>query len=359
MRRIKDAKITLISLCARGKNRLPVLYKADGNSVTFEPLVKAPADFDERGELLAVVYAPEQRDADGDVADANTIRKMAHSYARDGRGLDIHHDGKPLAKSAAYVAESFIIQKGDERFAGWKNDAGAEVDVTGGWGILVQIEDPALRKAYREGAWNGVSMFGQAVVETGKSDLATQLVDTFKALLAQGDQRTHEEDDMKPEELSAALAKNNEELAKSLTTSIATAVAAEVAKALKPPEQKPEDKKGDTKPDAEAAPVFKGDRTNLEDVRKHRDAVKAYELRKGVDWSKPESIEKYEAELEKLAKAKGDGKGDGKGGDTTEPAGSNADGQDTSPLAKADTKEAVTLGKSMAKYAMGTPSAKS
>lgn len=350
MRRIKDAKITLISLCARGKNKLPVLYKADGNSVTLEPLVKASADFDERGELLAVVYAPEQRDADGDIADAETVRKMAHSYARDGRGLDIHHDGKPLEKVRAYVAESFIIQKGDPRFAGWKNESGAEVDVTGGWGILVQIDDPALRKAYRDGAWNGVSMFGQAVVEAGKSEIETLLVDTFKAVLAQSGQRTsHEDDDMKPEELTAALTKNNEDLVTKIVPKLAETVAAEVAKALKPADPKPDAKteaKTEAKP--EVAPVFKGDPSKPEDVKAFREELAAFELRKGVDWTNPKSVDEY---LAKLEKAKGQKPEGNEGG---EPAGSNADhGNETSQLSKAGTADALKLGVSMAHFAMG------
>ena len=119
-RRIRNAKITHVSLCQAGKNKLPVLYKADGKDrVRFESLAKATDKFDDQGELLTVVYAPEHRDVDGDIASAEAIKKMAYSFARDGQGLDIEHDGKVLPREDAYVAESFLIAKGDERFADW------------------------------------------------------------------------------------------------------------------------------------------------------------------------------------------------------------------------------------------------
>jgi hypothetical protein len=165
-RRIKKARAQFISLVPRGANGLTCLYKSADSTVTFGPLSK----FDEeRGEMLAVVYAPEVRDSQGDIASADVIKEMAYASAREGVELDIRHDNKPVGKERAFIAEKFIVQKGDQRFAGWKDYQGRAVDVTGGWAIVAKIDDPALRKLYKDGGWNGVSLQGPAEVEIEKS----------------------------------------------------------------------------------------------------------------------------------------------------------------------------------------------
>jgi hypothetical protein len=167
MRRIKKAKITFISLVPKGANRLPVLYKADGQ-IEFHSLTKMV----EQGELLSVVYAPNVVDSQGDIAEAQVIKDMAHDFLKRGGKIDLQHNGEAVSADRAFVAESFIIAKGDERFKNFKDYEGQPVNVTGGWGLVIKIEDPELRKLYREGQWNGVSMFGTAQVEevAGKSE---------------------------------------------------------------------------------------------------------------------------------------------------------------------------------------------
>lgn len=214
MRRIKKAKIEFISLVPAGANKMPVLYKADG-MVEFDTLVKASED---AGELLAVVYAPEHRDSQGDIASAEVIKDMAYDAARRGVEIDLRHDGKPVGRERAYVAESFLVAKGDERFAGWKDRDDSEVDLTGAWATVIKIEDPELRRLYREGVWGGVSMAGRAeVVATTKSDDEAPSWFT-KALQALGLGRDSNEDDidMKKEELQEILKEQFVELAKAL-----------------------------------------------------------------------------------------------------------------------------------------------
>ena len=172
-RRIKKARAQFISLVPRGANGLTCLYKSADSTVEFGPLSKFDED---KGELVSVVYAPEIRDSQGDIASAEVIKDMAYASAREGVDLDIRHDGKVLSKDRAYIAERFIIQKGDPRFQGWKNYAGQPVDVTGGWGIVAKIEDPALRKLYKDGAWNGTSLQGPAECEIEKSDIDVDAV---------------------------------------------------------------------------------------------------------------------------------------------------------------------------------------
>lgn len=310
-RRIKSAKITFISLCARGANKLPVVFKADGHS-EFRPLLKAAASFDERGELLACVYAPDHVDSQGDFADAEAIHKMQRESTRDGFNLDIHHDGKALPKDAVFVAENFLIAKGDERFSGWKDYNGNDVDLTGGWGLVLKVEDEGLRKKYRDGEWNGVSMFGQAEVETIKSDGEPnfeRFMTEFSKRFSPNTSNTPDtEDDMKPEELKKAIEDNNGALATALVAALATAG---IVKA----DAKPDGKDGDAKDDATPVVKFDGDPMNPEDVKKHRNKLAVAALQKGVDWSDPTSVAEYEtklADFQKSQKPDDDDKGKGK-----------------------------------------------
>lgn len=165
-RRIKKANIKFISLVPKGANQLQPVYKSDG-SFKFDALHKFD---DDKGELTSVVYAPNLRDSQGDIADADVVKQMAYDYVSNGAHIDIRHDEKPLSKEKARIAESFIVQKTDERFHGWQDYNGNDVELEGAWATVIKIDDPDLRKKYRDGEWAGVSMGGTAVVEQEKAD---------------------------------------------------------------------------------------------------------------------------------------------------------------------------------------------
>jgi hypothetical protein len=161
-RRIKKAKINFLSLCPRGANQLPTILKDDG-TFTLQTLVKASEDFDVKGELLNVVYAPELRDSQGDIASAEVIKEAMYDSSKSGMNIDIRHNNVAVPKDKAFIAESFIVQKGDARFADFKDYTGKAVDVTGAWATVVKIEDAELKRLYKTGEWNGVSMGGSGV----------------------------------------------------------------------------------------------------------------------------------------------------------------------------------------------------
>jgi hypothetical protein len=257
MRRITKAKITFLSLCPKGKNKLPTIFKEDGG-IEVGMLTK---DMSEEGVILALVYAPEVRDADGDIASAAVIKDMAYSAARDGMALDLRHDGVALKKEQAFVAEQFIVQKGDPRFEGMLSYDGQAVDPTGSWGVVIKVDDPQLRARYRSGEWGGVSMFGTAeVVHTSKSD-DDGLADRIVARLTK--KITQEEDTMTNEQIQT--------LAKAITDGVVAGIAksAEAAPAAAAP--------AEAAP-AAAAPVFKGDPTCVEDVKAYREALHKHDL---------------------------------------------------------------------------------
>jgi hypothetical protein len=169
MRRILKASIKFLSLVRRGANNMPVVYKSEEPLVEVRSLSKAQ----DNGELLVLCYPPDYRDAEGDIAAAEVVKEMAYEFARNGSKLDVFHDGKELSREQAFVAESFIIQKGDPRFAGWKDYDGKIVDPTDSWGAVIKINDLALREEVKNQKISGVSVYGPAVVALNKSDSKT------------------------------------------------------------------------------------------------------------------------------------------------------------------------------------------
>ncbi len=255
-RRFKKGRIDFLTLCHRGANNQPVVYKADG--LTPRVVLKATED---KGEVTALVYVPEVRDNQGDIASAEVIKNMAYGFAEAGHQIDILHNEIAVAPERAFVAENFIVQKGDPRFAGWKDYNGNPIDPTGAWGVVVKVNDPALRALYKDGKWNGVSMGG-----TG------DFVDETKVGKAQ------EKDDMNEEQVTALVKKILSEMA--------------------PKSEEPKAK----------APVFKGDisRATPKQLREHAAAVKKAQRFADVDMNDPESLEAVAAEIEaeeKVAKA--------------------------------------------------------
>lgn len=284
---------------------MPVIYKADTQTVDFDMLVKEGDDFMEKGELTAIVYAPESRDSQGDIASAEVIKQMMYDSARDGVEIDLRHDGAAVSKDAAYIAESFIVQKDDPRFEGITDYDGSPVDPTGAWGTVIKIDDPLLRQKYRDGEWNGVSMGGTAVVESEKSADDVERVLAGMAKLLNGgdsDKNTEGDFDMDPKELAAALKESNADLAKSIVDGVKAAIIEIVPTKKDDAATKPEETKKETPP----APVFKGDPTNENDVLNFQKKLALHKIRTETDWSDPASVGEYLAKMAEFKEEFGD-----------------------------------------------------
>lgn len=297
-RRIKKADIEFISLVPAGANKFRSIYKADG-SCELETLSK----LNDQGELTAVVYAPEHRDSQGDIADAAVIKDAARGFIAKGAKIDIRHDGKPVDAKKAYVAESFIIHKGDERFDdGWEDKDGNAVDLTGAWATVIQLEDPDLRDKYRSGEWQGVSMGGTAIVEQEKEHndgtAVNKLCDLLSKALtpAQTQPTPNEEDDMTPEQLTT--------LTKALTDGF-DALGNKIEKSIETKLGKSDEGEGNgnkPKPNTEEPkePVFKGSRSDGNALRKHAIEVQLFRLEKETDLGDPDQVEEYLEKTEEL-----------------------------------------------------------
>ena len=273
--RIVKANITHLSLCPRGANRMPVIWKS-GDILELDTIVKASEKFDEDGLLTAVVYAPEVEDAQGEIASAEVIKDMAYGAHRNGLKVDIRHDQKELKKEDAHIVESFLIQKGDPRFTMFKTYEGEVVDVTGGWATVIKIDNAELRKQYRSGEWNGVSMGG-----------------TAKRILEKS-----EDIEMTKEEMQALLKESNKELTASLITGLT-----EVAKQFIPaPVAKTEPAPATSPAPTDAVPILKdADRINPVKIKEYQVALKKFNLAKSVtDWTDEAQVAKYADELAAL-----------------------------------------------------------
>jgi hypothetical protein len=311
-KRIIQGKIFKVSYVKRGANRLPALLKSDG-TLELSPITKFD---DERGELLCVVYAPETRDSQGHIASADVVKDMCHGYARDGEGLDIQHDGQTLTKEQAYVAENFLVQPGDPRFAGFTDDLGRSVDVTGGWAQVHKIDDENIRESFRKGDLSQVSLQGEGVLEDDDEMNKEAIESILTAFISKLDPSpTPSGDiDMDATELQTMLAKSNTELVASLSE----AISEQLNKSAEP---------GDA-PEADEAPKFTGDPLLKSDVQAHQKALAAHAILSKVDWDSPASVSAYLATLTKEDDNADQGR---EGGD---PVGSDAD--EAEGLSKAD-----------------------
>jgi len=263
----------MLSLLARGATQLPVLYKGEAMA-TLEDLglQSVLTKGEEEGLLTAVVWPVDNADDTGLKANRKVVQQMAHDAMIDGVGIDMNHDGKLLTKEQAALVESFIIQAGDPRFVDLKDYSGNLVDAEGAWGSVIKIQDPEIRRLYREDEWNAVSMMGPALVSK-----------------AQASNPSPEDTPMTPEQFAAmtklieAQAKSIEDLQK-VNVEKAELVKAEKAKA-------------DAAAEAEKTVLikFEGDQSKSKDVQAHLAKINLSQ----VDFNDAEAVAAHLATLTK------------------------------------------------------------
>lgn len=329
-RRILKAQVRFISLCPRGKNQFQTIYKSeDAAGADTETQLLVKEGMSEQGEILAIVWKPNTPDIDGDVADEAVVKDMMYEAARNGFDVDIRHDEKVVGKDKAFVAQTFIVQKDDPRFAGLKDYDGNAVDPTGSWGVVIKIDDPELRKRYRDKEWNGVSMGGRAKFEPVTKESET---------------------DMTAEQIAA------------LTQGIISGVSAGVKAAIDPLAKQVEDlkkavetgtvKKEAPKPGA-AKPI-----TSAFELRKASLVARRAKLTEDLDLTDADAVEAVSKEVEEIdAQLVELNKEDRKNAASRAPSG-NGKGEDKSKggyfegISKSDEDaEVVNLGRGMANYA--------
>lgn len=268
-RRIKSAKISLISLVPRGANQTRSLFK-DRDAIELSAIAK----LDVEGYLTAIVYRPDSTDSQGDVADHAAIKQAAHDFLAnmEGNGIDVLHDCEPVGNDRAQICETFIVQKNDPRFANITDDQGEPIDATGAWAVIIKIHDPDLQSRYATGEWVGVSMYGDAVVEP--------------ILKRPAGQPTQPQESKVDEKQMA-------ELLKQFGATLSATIVEGLSKALKPVEVPAP---APVEPVAKSVP-FEGDYSDPAAIAAHAEKV----LFASLDMSKTADIVKWQAHLAKKA----------------------------------------------------------
>lgn len=286
--RILGGYISHLSLCAAGANNIQTVYKSEAGDEETISISCTSKGMTEQGEIYSAVYVPELVDLQGDLASKEAIKQLAYSFSKAGKGIDIRHDEKVMPKDAVYVAESFIIPEGHPQFKDMKTYEGNPVDVTGGWGVVVKVDDPELRKLYRSGEWQGISMGGVT---------AKRPESTLGQVVKEINVNAKEETDMEAKEMLALLTENN----KSLVTLLAPAFGEAVTKALTP--EKPEEETKKELGMGLTIPVLP-DGATTEHIEHFGKCLKVYEISQTVDRTDMDSILKYQAAKEAIMAGK-------------------------------------------------------
>ncbi|MDR1008022.1 MAG: XkdF-like putative serine protease domain-containing protein [Campylobacteraceae bacterium] len=172
-KKLKNIEITHISLVKAGANNRTFIYKSKAADPAYENIVQIAKQDVEKGIVYGIVYEPDTVDAQGDFATAEEIQKAAYGFmkALNNRNVDKNHAFKGVD---AYVAESWIVRKGDTLFPDAKE---------GTWAVAIQLESDAIKKSVKNGEFEGLSMAGTAIKEdVQKAADDKGVVETIKSI---------------------------------------------------------------------------------------------------------------------------------------------------------------------------------
>ncbi|MEK5238054.1 XkdF-like putative serine protease domain-containing protein [Paenibacillus sp. FSL L8-0470] len=149
--KLKDAKITHISLVDKGANGVPfAIIKADGKNAIQKQVQIAKVD-DAKRVVIGVVYQPDVLDAHEDEMEAEEIEKAAHLFMEKQHtyNIDKQHD---LEVDKGYVVESYI--------APCDMEIGDQIIAKGSWVAGVKVTDDDTWDSIKKGEITGFSMWG-------------------------------------------------------------------------------------------------------------------------------------------------------------------------------------------------------
>jgi hypothetical protein len=159
--KMKDAKITHLSLVDKGANGVPfAIIKAAGKNAIQKQVQIAKVD-DTKHIVIGVVYQPDVEDAHGDMMDAVEIEKAAHLFMEGQHtyNIDKQHD---LDADKGYVVESYI--------APCDMEIGDQVIAKGSWVAGVKVTDDDTWEDIQKGEITGFSMWGVGKREEVEED---------------------------------------------------------------------------------------------------------------------------------------------------------------------------------------------
>lgn len=151
---LKNIRVDFISLVRKGANKKTILWKSgEGEPPRSWDVPLSKVD-EEKRLVYGVVYSPGEVDSQGDLTDEKQIEKAAHLFMKEsktGSGVDKGHSFQ--AEDGAYVAESWVLRKGDPIFPD---------EPEGSWAVAIKVEDDDLWSSVKKGDIGGLSMGGVA-----------------------------------------------------------------------------------------------------------------------------------------------------------------------------------------------------
>ncbi|RAW18490.1 terminase [Paenibacillus taichungensis] len=170
--KMKDAKITHLSLVDKGANGVPfAIIKAAGKNAIQKQVQIAKVD-DTQHIVIGVVYQPDVEDVHGDMMDAVEIEKAAHLFMENQHtyNIDKQHD---LDADKGYVVESYI--------APCDMEIGDQVIAKGSWVAGVKVTNDDTWEEIQKGDITGFSMFGVGKREEVEDETVSKgLIQTIK-----------------------------------------------------------------------------------------------------------------------------------------------------------------------------------
>ena len=154
---LKDINISFISLVRKGANNRTTIFKsADGETADELVQVQAIKKDDVKQMIYGIVYAPDEPDLQGHQASCGEIEKGAYGFMKNLKAQNIDKGHSNQADGGAFVAESWIVRKGDPLFSAEK---------PGAWAVGIKCEDAALYAEAKE-KLPAISMAGTATIIT-------------------------------------------------------------------------------------------------------------------------------------------------------------------------------------------------
>ncbi|MEK3762667.1 XkdF-like putative serine protease domain-containing protein [Paenibacillus sp. FSL P4-0338] len=149
--KLKDAKITHISLVDKGANGVPFAIIKDSGKNAIQKQVQIAKIDDDKHIVKGVVYQPDVADAHDDQMDEVEIEKAAHLFMEKQHtyNIDKQHD---LEADKGFVIESYI--------APCDMTLGEQQITKGSWVAAVKVTDDDAWEAIKKGEITGFSMWG-------------------------------------------------------------------------------------------------------------------------------------------------------------------------------------------------------
>lgn len=155
--RLTNLDIHILSLVDKAANKRQLIIKnlnLPESSIELDKVCQIRKVDDEKRMVYSVVYPANEIDAHGEFATASDVEKACHNFMRKSKTGNVDTQHNLVTDQDCFVAENWIIRKGDELFP-------EETDLDG-WASGIKVENDEIWQKIKKGEITGVSMWGFA-----------------------------------------------------------------------------------------------------------------------------------------------------------------------------------------------------